>query len=120
MFVIGYTAIEFTTAVQEQMQKPVSRRASWIAYFTRVVISIVFPVGIVVDMFCGIFAVGVSSAITGITEVGFRGNDGLIESDDVRFFQFLVTTVVQGVLLNLVLFAYMGIVWLICKTISRD
>ena len=120
VFVIAYTAIEFTTAVQDLMQKRVSRRASWIAYLTRVVISIVFPVAIVVDVFCGAFAVGLSSSVTGITEVGFGEGGGGDFSDDVRCFFFIVTTLVQGVMLNLVLFGYMGIVWVICNATMRD
>lgn len=120
VFVIGYTAIEFTAAVQEQMNKPVSRRASWIAYLTRVGISIVFPVGMTVDILCGIFAVGFSSSITGFVPVRFSAPGEADFSHGVLFFQFLFTTVIQGLLLNLVLFAYMGIVWLICKAASRD
>ena len=51
IFVIAYTAIEYTSAVQRQMRKPVSRRASWIAYSTRIIISVIFPIGIFVDVF---------------------------------------------------------------------
>jgi len=119
IFVIGYTALEFTTAIQEQMNKPVSRRAAWIAYLTRAAISIVFPIGLTVDILCGIFSVGISSALTGISETPFH-SPGDNFSEAFCCFQFAVTTVVQGVLLNLVLFAYMGIVWLVCKAISRD
>lgn len=121
IFVVGYTALEFTTAIQEKMAKPVSRRAAWIAYLTRVGISIVFPVGIFVDVFCGIFAVGISSAVTGI-QSGIEPH--VREAPNIpaleEFFQYMFTTVVQGVLLNLVLFAYMGLAWLVCNLFSKD
>ena len=96
IFVIAYTAIEFTTAVQEQMRKPVSRRASWIAYFTRVVISIVYPVGLVVDMICGFVAVGLSSSATGITDSAFGNGQLSGISDDTRCFYFIFTTIGSG------------------------
>ena len=120
IFVIGYTALEFTTAVQQQMQKPASRRASWIAYMTRVGISIVFPIGVFVDIACGVFAVSLSSSVTGIQEVGFARSETVNVSDAAFCFQFALTTLIQGFLLNLVLFGYMGIVWLICKAFSRN
>lgn len=120
VFVIGYSALEFTTAIQEKMAKPVARRAAWIAYLTRVGISIVFPVGIFVDVFCGIFAVGISSAVTGIQGGPPRFQEGPDVSTSVEFFQFMFTTVVQGILLNLVLFAYMGIAWVFCNLFSKD
>ena len=119
IFVIAYTAIEYTSAVQRQMRKPVSRRASWIAYSTRIIISVIFPIGIFVDVFCGMLAVPISSSILGIKEPGMRF-DQAGYSDDFRCIYFLVTTMVQGVLLNFVVFAYMGIVWLICKGVMRE
>lgn len=118
MFVIAYTAVEFTDVVQNQMAKPASRRSAWIAYVTRMGISVVFPVGFMVDMFCGMFAVSVSSSLTGLPEplgTGAEGTDAMIV-----FCQFLFTTVLQGVLLNLVLFAYMALVWVICKASSSN
>ena len=120
IFVVGYTALEFTTAIQEQMQKPVSRRASWIAYLTRVAISIVYPVGVFVDILCGVFAIGLSTPVTGIADGGFGRGEIVNVSEAALCFQFALTTVFQGVLLNLVLFAYMGIVWVICSAIMRD
>ncbi len=119
VFVVGYTALELTAAVQNQMNKPVSRRASWIAYLTRAGISIVFPVGVVVDMFCGIFAVGISAVLTGFSDRVGPSYDVEV-SEIMRCFQFFVTTVAQGVLLNFLLFAYMGVVWVICNALSND
>lgn len=118
IFVVGYTALEFTKVIQQQMANPVSRRAAWIAYFTRVAISI-FLIGAYLDMLCGVFAIGISSAVTGI-----QGNLANTSRGDVSTWveclQYMFTTLVQGVLLNLVLFAYMGIVWVICNLFSRD
>ncbi len=117
IFVIGYSALEFTKTIQQKMADPVSRRAAWIAYGTRVAISILF-IGVYLDIFCGAFAIGISSSVS-----GFQGSLGRISRGDVpasiECFQFMVTTIVQGVLLNLVLFAYMGIAWVVCNLISQ-
>ncbi len=89
VFVIGYAALEFTTAVQQQMENPVSRRAAWIAYITRVGISVVFPVGLFLDVICGAFAVGISSALTGMqADIGPPFNDTPDVSASVEFIQF--------------------------------
>jgi hypothetical protein len=119
IFVVAYTALEFTSAVQQQMAKPVSRRAAWIAYLTRVGISIVFPVGIFVDVFCGIFAMGISSSVTGL-QAGLGNSTSSPVPAAYECFQFVFTTVAQGILLNLVLFAFMGIAWVFCNSFSRD
>jgi len=120
-FVIGYTALEFTATVQKSMAKPVSRRAAWIAYLTRVGITVIYPVGLFVDVFCGIVAVLISSGVTGI-QGGPQSNfpDPPNVSALAEFFQYMFTTVVQGVLLNLVLFAYMGLAWLVCRLFSKN
>ena len=122
IFVIGYTALEFTTAVQQQMGKPVSRRSAWIAYLTRVAISIIFPIGVFIDMFCGLMAVGFSSTVVGFREnyAGSRNGVTFDNFSSLECFQFAFTTVVQGVILNLVLFAYMGIVWLVCNAANKS
>ena len=120
VFVIGYTALEFTNAVQKQMQKPVSRRAAWIAYITRVGISVVYPVGLFIDIICGIFAMGFASSVTGLEGSRFGSGESVNVSDVVLFVQYAFTTIIQGMLLNLVLFGYMGLVWLVCKAVSRD
>lgn len=120
IFVIGYSAFEFTTTVQQQISDPVSRRAAWIAYLTRIGISIAFPIGVFVDVFCGAFAVGISSTITGIqTDFGNGYRGGSEVSAWIECLQFTFTTVAQGILLNLVLFGYMGIAWVVCRLFSR-
>jgi len=119
LFVVGYTVLEFTAAVQNQMAKPVSRRSAWIAYITRVAVSVIYPIGAAIDIVCGIFAVGFSSTLTGFTDGLSREQQPDVQAV-VECFQFTFTTVVQGLLLNLVLFAYMGLVWLICKAASRS
>lgn len=121
IFVAGYTALEFTAVIQQKMTNPVSRRAAWIAYLTRVGISIVYPIGAIADIFPGAFAVGISSAITGIQGgIGGAQHQASGVSPWVECFQFTFTTIVQGILLNLVLFAFMGIAWVFCNLFSRD
>lgn len=108
-FAAGYSAIEFLPQVQAAMTQRVKRRATRIAYITRMGISILFPVGIFIDMYCGIVSVGFANVIVGGNGLGFGGAG--FESPILRFLTFLLTTLIQGVLLNIILFAYMLIVY---------
>lgn len=119
MFVIAYAAIELSETVQNQLAKPVAHRSVWIAYATRVGVSVLFPIGLIIDMFCGMIAISVSSMLVGLPGPSPRLLAGDVDSM-VLFFQFWFTTVFQGFLLNVVLIAYMGIVWVICKAMSSQ
>ncbi len=112
-FVIGYTLVECHPAIQRKLASDSAlRRAVLIGYGTRIGISIIFPVGIVLDFFVGILA-------TGIT--GWQPDRtialGEMESASFDFFIFYVTTIVQGLLLNVVLFGYLLIVYAIIGAI---
>ena len=80
------------------------RRTLIIGYATRVGISIIFPVGIYVDLVCGLL----STSIVGV----------VLDSADT-FVGVLATTLVQGVVLNVLLVVYMlpvlGFLRLVCR-----
>ena len=111
IFVAGYSLIEFTPQIQSAMAQRAKRRASRIAYISRMAISILFPIGVFVDLYCGIFSLGLTSAITGGDWTGLRQPNAETHSTTARFLTFLLTTMIQGVLLNILLFAYMLIVY---------
>lgn len=108
VFVVGYSLIEFLPQVQSALQKKAQHRATRIAYITRIVISVLFPIGIFVDLYCGIFSVFVSSTITG--EQGFPRASST-DAPSLRFLYHLLTTLIQGTVLNIILFSYMLIVY---------
>lgn len=114
LFVLSYVYAERTKFIQDLLKKPFVRTTAWIGYGTRIFITVVFPIGFFVDMFCGMLSVGLSQAITGMV-FGFDSGDGGSSSASSisSFSWFFLTTVIQGMVLNIVLFAYMLLVWLI-------
>jgi hypothetical protein len=101
LFIIGYTLLDYRTANTQIRQRPTVRRTLRITYGTRIAISILFPIGIYLDMVCGALSLGLthSGSFDGQAQMGF----GTV------FF----TTVVQGFVLNLVLAAYALLVHLV-------
>jgi hypothetical protein len=115
VFIALYVFVERTQRVQRILSWRFARRTAWIGYGTRVAASIIFPIGMFPDIFCGMFSVGFSGWILGGNLMGpgrehhiFDGNHAMV------FAEFMLTTVVQGVLLNVVLFGYMILVFGIC------
>jgi len=104
IFAMGYTWLDYTTASHPFRQNQRFSRTLRIAYGTRIAISILFPIGLYVDTVCGILSVGLTSFIAG-AEPGSLGSMG--------FAAALFTTLVQGVLLNMLLAIFAGIVHLI-------
>jgi hypothetical protein len=97
IFVAAYTILDYQTASRAFRQKPALRRTLRIAYGTRIAISILFPLGAYLDVICGILSVGLTQGITGVE---FRA------ADPMGFFGVVFTTLVQGILLNMVLGCY--------------
>lgn len=116
VFITLYVFIERTQRVQRILSWRFARHTAWIGYGTRITASIIFPIGMFVDIFCGVFSVGFSRWVfggnlmmgPGHVPPNFSGNHALV------FSEFMLTTVVQGVLLNVVLFGYMIFVFGIC------
>lgn len=80
-----------------------------IGYATRIVISIVFPIGIILDLMCGFFSVGIVQAVLPLAQAS---RDGTADSEgSTGFLGALLITLVQGVVLNIVLFGYMSVVF---------
>ncbi|MEM8733965.1 MAG: hypothetical protein AAGG44_07080, partial [Planctomycetota bacterium] len=115
VFVLLYSLAEFTETVRNLKENKDLRRSLRIGYVTRIGISIFFPLGLFLDMFVGIFSVQVvtiSANALGVMEGG-RGDFGV--GNDFSF--FFVTTLVQGVFLNCVLFAYILIIYAIMRAV---
>ncbi len=103
VFVLAYTAIECTHYYHQVITLPHVHRTALIGYGTRILISLIFPIGLTVDMFTGIVSVSlVESVLT-----GYRAVDG--ESQSVL--GVFLTTLLQGLLLNLLVFGYMLLVY---------
>lgn len=87
-----------------------------IGYVTRIVISIIFPIGIFLDLFCGFLSVGIVQAVLPSLRSPSSDSGGLESS--AGFFGALIITLVQGVVLNIVLLGYASIVFGIIMAIN--
>ena len=112
IFVLGYTIAEKTKYAQALLNKSMVRTTAWIGYGTRILMTVIFPVGFTADMITGMFAISISGALTGWSESDLHGDSNQV------FAWYFLTTIIQGILLNIVLFGYMLFVWLIAIAIS--
>lgn len=79
-----------------------------IGYVTRILISIVFPVGAAIDVICGLMSVGIAETML-LMDHSHSGGSTYV-GGEVHFLGALLITLVQGVVLNIVLFGYMTVV----------
>ncbi len=110
VFILGYTWIECSPVYRRVIRWPHVRTTVWIGYGTRLAISIIFPIAIFVDGLLGVC----SMTIVQPSSMGEMRGEA-----DVGFLLVFLTTVVQGILLNLVLFAYMSLVWCLVWMIAQ-
>lgn len=97
MFVAGYTWLDFATAHRPWRRNPRIRRTLRIAYGTRIAISVLFPIGGFLDVICGTLSMAITTPLTGVVSPG---------EQSLGFFGAVLTTLVQGCLLNVVLGIY--------------
>lgn len=96
LFILGYTAATSTEAFERFHRRPFMRRTLYIGYGGRMVLSVLFPIGMGVDMFPGMLSVSFVRNVLQLTPESFLGT--------------LATTCVQGTLLNLILVVFMSVV----------
>lgn len=103
LFAVGYTLIDHSTANWPLRQKRLIRRTLRFTYGTRIAISIIFPVGMYLDLLCGAVSMGIVNSVF---------VDGMEFGSDsqMTFFSTLFTTLVQGCVLNVVLAIYGSLV----------
>ncbi|MDG2221539.1 MAG: hypothetical protein P8L85_09175 [Rubripirellula sp.] len=99
-FAVGYTLIDFKTAPLPIRQKKMVRLILRIVYGTRIALTVIFPIGVSIDMFCGAFSLNLVAFVANSFEaVGSAGSE-------MTFGMSFVTTLVQGFTLNAVLLLY--------------
>ncbi|WDI40858.1 hypothetical protein [Bremerella sp. P1] len=106
IFAIGYTFLDVWTRKHPLRQKPEVKTTLRITYGTRIAISLLFPVGFFVDLWCGIIALT-------LTSLFFKTGD--FDVSKMEFTSTLMTTLIQGCLLNIVLAGFGLVVYAICK-----
>jgi hypothetical protein len=101
LFTVGYTVFTCTAAFERFHHRPFVRRTLYIGYGARLIVSVAFPLGMGLDMMPGMLSVSI------VQEV--------LKTDPHSFGGTLATTIVQGTLLNLILFVFMAAVYAIQK-----
>ena len=96
-FVVGYTLLDYLTASRPFRRKKRIRRTLRIAYGTRIAISILFPLGMYLDLICGMLSLSLTQSV-----MSFEVSN----SNPMSFGASFLTTLFQGIVLNLVLGAY--------------
>ncbi len=79
-----------------------------IGYITRVLISIVFPIGASIDVICGLMSIGIVETV--FPFLFDQPSERVSIARSAGFAGTLLVTLVQGVVLNVVLFGYMVVV----------
>jgi hypothetical protein len=104
LFIIAYTVLTSTAAFLRFRDLPFVRRTLYIGYGIRLGISIVFPVGMAIDLLPGMFSVGLVRNFVGMKE-SFAGT--------------LMITIVQGTIINILLSILMAFIWLLQKVFIK-
>ncbi len=108
IFIAAYTLADQLTQRQAWRQLRAISLTLKIGYVTRIMISLIFPIGMAIDVFCGLFSVGI---VQGLMPFLFASNDQASRyTEQAGFLGTLLVTLVQGIVLNLLLFSYMAVV----------
>ena len=93
IFAFGYTILDYKTARTRIRQYRLTSITLRVVYVTRMLLTLLFPVGMFADLSCGILSIGVTETLFG--------------SNAVKTFPgALLTTLTQGTLMNFVLALY--------------
>ena len=104
LFILAYTAATSTAAFERFHNRPFVRRTLYIGYGVRLGLSIAFPLGMGADVLPGILSVRV------VEELGL---------DTRSFAGTLATTIVQGTLLNALIFLFMAAAYAIQRATMK-
>ena len=103
VFILAYSILDIATINRPWRKNRRNRITFRIGYITRMVISAIFPIGGILDMFCGIVSIRAISWMLGRT----------LETSSPGFWVVLSITLTQGIVLNAVLLVFMAIVQLV-------
>lgn len=109
LFSIGYTALTSTNRFDAFQRRPGVRLTLYIGYFTRLGVSILFPIAMGIDLLPGMLSVFWMRWFFEILQVDPEG------SQSALFLFTLLTTFVQGFVLNILISLYMLVVYAIVR-----
>jgi len=108
LFIAAYTATTSTAAFARFHRRPFVRRTLYIGYGARLFLSMLMPIGLAGERWNGFYFVLLPDVLPGVISVGLTRSIGLTEES---FAGTLATTIVQGTLLNVIVFVFMLVVW---------
>ncbi|MDA1055392.1 MAG: hypothetical protein O3C40_33755 [Planctomycetota bacterium] len=114
VFVLAYTVVECTHYYQQIITRPHMHRTVLFGYGTRIMFSVIFPAGLAIDMMTGIISVAIIQNVSPANSVELSE-----VSATASAFAVFLTTVVQGILLNIMLFGYMVCVYGVLRVMAR-
>ena len=97
LFAVGYTFLDYQTRFTKMRQSRFMLILLRVVYGTRLFISVVFPIGMVVDIFPGALATAITQSLFG-------------QDAPEYFLGAMFTTLLQGVFLNAVMAVYGSLV----------
>jgi hypothetical protein len=106
-FVVGYAIAECSELYRQISTWPYVKATLQIGYGLRIAISIIFPVALTLDITLGMLSVAIARKLGLHIHEGPNTDAGLSE-----FVAFFVTTLIQGAMMNFLLFGFMAIVYL--------
>jgi len=113
LFIAGYTAATSTPAFARFHRRPFVRRTLYIGYGLRLALSLMCPIGFVAAADATLrpmVLVAFADVLPGILSVNLVKGTGIKPES---FHGTLLTTIVQGALLNLIVFAVMLVVYMV-------
>lgn len=110
LFIVGYTFLDVWTRRHPLRQRTDVKTTLAITYGTRIAISLLFPIGFFADMFCGVVALSIT---------GFFFQTADLDIAQLEFTSTLLTTLIQGCLLNGVLAGYGLLVYAVCRAVME-
>lgn len=113
LFSIGYTALTSTDRFDAFQRLPGVRLTLYIGYFTRLGVSLAFPIAMGIDLFPGLLSVLGAQTLFEIAHIDPQA------SPFALFLFTLIATCVQGLFLNILISIYMVVVYLIVRLTRR-
>lgn len=96
IFAVGYTLVDLLFLHNRAKRNPALRLALFTGYIARMVVSVLFPIGIMIDVWTGFASVAIVSGIGAQDTVALN-----------TYTAICLATILQGVFLNVILVAFM-------------
>lgn len=116
IFVVIYITVDQSSLAAKLRSNRAMRISLRITYGIRIAASVVFPAGMILDMFCGMLSI---SLVGQLTQLNTTAGDGFEGMQSAGFGACLAITLTQGILLNCVLAGLAALIFGITTLVIR-